>query len=320
MPDRVDRTERLLNLVFALMATARPVPRHTLRDVVPGYREAASDSAFERMFERDKDELRSMGIPVETVLDDTGEVLGYRIPRDAYAMDPLDLTLAERSAIAVAAQVWGQAGVGPVAGTAVRKFEALLGGPETWVPASLAGEVALGSTEAALLPLLQAIRTDRVVTFAYRTPAAESAQVRTVSPMRLASIDGHWRLTGHDHDRDAERTFRLSRIQGTVTVTARPRVDAGAGATGEGDAPEASVHATVAVVPLRGASLRRAAQPGQPMSFDGELVVSFDSTEALIAALCAAGADARVIDPPEIVTEVCRRLALVQERHAGGGA
>ena len=69
---------------------------------------------FERMFERDKDELRSMGIPVETVLDVNGEVRGYRIPQESYALAEVDLTFAERAAVAVAAQVWGQAFEAPL--------------------------------------------------------------------------------------------------------------------------------------------------------------------------------------------------------------
>ncbi len=76
-----DRTERLLNLLFALMASARPVPKHVLRDAIDAYRESPSDDAFERMFERDKDELRSMGVPILTVegSDGVGGIEGYRV-------------------------------------------------------------------------------------------------------------------------------------------------------------------------------------------------------------------------------------------------
>ena len=70
MAERVERTERLLNLVIALMGTQRAMARSAIRAQVPGYASAASDAAFERMFERDKDELRSMGVPIETVADD----------------------------------------------------------------------------------------------------------------------------------------------------------------------------------------------------------------------------------------------------------
>ena len=80
-----------------------------------------------RMFERDKDELRSMGIPVDTVTDTSGEVVGYRIVEESYALQPIDFTVDERAAVAVAAQVWSRAAIAPVAGTALRKLESLDG-------------------------------------------------------------------------------------------------------------------------------------------------------------------------------------------------
>ena len=125
MADPVERTERLLNLVICLMATTTAVPRAAIRAQIPGYMQAASDSAFERMFERDKDELRSMGIPVETVVDASGEVRGYRIPQEDYALQDLDLNLAERAAVVVGSQVWGQALIAPLAGSALRKLQSV---------------------------------------------------------------------------------------------------------------------------------------------------------------------------------------------------
>ena len=64
MPERIDRTERLLNLVICLMATQAAVSRAQIERQIPGYAQAASPGAFERMFERDKDELRDMGVPL----------------------------------------------------------------------------------------------------------------------------------------------------------------------------------------------------------------------------------------------------------------
>ena len=97
---RVDRTERLLNVVFCLLGASRAIPRWDIRRLVAGYDVDASDAAFERMFERDKDELRGMGIPVETVLDVNGEVEGYLIARQT---TPEDLNF---SAEELALLVW----------------------------------------------------------------------------------------------------------------------------------------------------------------------------------------------------------------------
>ena len=128
-PVRIERTERLLNLVLCLMATRRAVARSDIHASVPGYGPVASGPAFERMFERDKDELRGMGIPVETVFDAHGDIEGYRIARDQYALPPLDFTSAELAVIALAAGVWDEAILGPSATTALRKIEAVQGEP-----------------------------------------------------------------------------------------------------------------------------------------------------------------------------------------------
>jgi proteasome accessory factor B len=328
MTDRIDRTERLLNLVICLMATSHAVSRAQIQRDIPGYAESASETAFERMFERDKDELRSMGIPVETVSDTSGEVLGYRIPQDSYAMASVDLTIAERAAVAVASQVWGQAIAAPVAGTALRKLESTERGSDMWAPAGLRGSVQLTTSDAALLPLMAAIRQDRVVTFPYRTPTQSEATVRTVSPWGLRSAAGHWFLVAHDEDREATRTFRLSRFAGPVTVTARerahrPPADFDISAPpGIDAADDVTVRARVRVAPGRAASLRRRAEV--PDEVDRwtveELSVPGSSVEELTALACAAGPDAVVLEPPELVAAVSAALERIRSIHAGAAS
>ncbi|MEI6360570.1 MAG: WYL domain-containing protein [Actinomycetes bacterium] len=322
MTERVDRTERLLNLVICLMATHGTVSRSDIQRQIPGYGESASPTAFERMFERDKDELRSMGIPIETVTDASGEVQGYRIPRDSYVLENLDFTFEERAAIAVAAQVWGTAAIGPVAGTAVRKLEAV--DSDGWSPAALAGSVQVTSSDAALLPLMSAIRADRIVTFAYRTPADPEARQREVSPWGLRASSGRWFLVGFDEQRDAVRTFRLSRIAGPVTVTARTRTHPPAPdfdiATVNRPDDEPTVTATVRVAPGRVASLRRMAAPGPEGAPADELTIQASSRDGLISLICAAGADAVALAPQELVADVVASLAAVRDAHSSGAA
>ena len=321
MSERIERTERLLNLVIALMASESAVSRADIHRSIPGYAEAASPAAFERMFERDKDELRSMGIPVETVLDVNGEVRGYRIPQDSYALAEVDLTVAERAAVAVAAQVWGQASVGPVAGTALRKLESV--DDTEWAPAGLRGTVQLTAADGALLPLMSAVRQHRAVTFPYRTPADDTAGSRTVTPWGLRSTRGNWFLVGHDHDRDAERTFRLSRIVGTVTAAAavepvRPPEGFDVGAYVIGPGGDEQVHTRVRALPGQAASLRRLAVPGEGSDpwTDVEFTVATGSLDQLVSLACAAGADAVVVDPPEAVAAVRLALEAVLAGHA----
>lgn len=322
MADRIDRTERLLNLVICLMATSNAVPRSDIRDRIPGYSDAPTDTAFERMFERDKDELRSMGIPVDTVTDVNGEVLGYRIVEESYALQPIEFTIEERAAVAVAAQVWGRATVAPVAGTALRKLESLDADASAWEPSDLRGPVQLTASDAALLPLMSAIRHDRVVLFDYRTPQSDDSARRTVSPWGLRSTSGRWFLVGYDHDREAQRTFRLSRIDGVVTVTARPRehsapadfdIDAD---SGDGFSDEV-IEATIRLTPHRGAALRRIAIPTDQDVYSAQSVkVSARSLDELVALVCATGADAVVLEPPEVVSAVVAALTALHLTHS----
>lgn len=325
MSERIERTERLLNLVIALMASESAVSRADIHRHIPGYAQAASPAAFERMFERDKDELRSMGIPVETVLDVNGEVRGYRIPQDSYALAEIELTVAERAAIAVAAQVWGQASVGPVAGTALRKLESA--DDTEWAPAGLRGTVQLTAADGALLPLMSAVRQHRVVTFPYRTPADDAPGTRTVTPWGLRSTRGNWFLVAHDHDRSAERTFRLSRIVGTVTVVAtaqavRPPEGFDVGAYVIGPGGDEQVLTRIRAVPGRAASLRAlaVAAEGTDAWTTEEFTVSTGSLDQLASLACAAGPDATVVGPPEAVAAVRAALEAVLAGHTAGRA
>jgi predicted DNA-binding transcriptional regulator YafY len=323
MSERIERTERLLNLVIALMASESAVSRADIHRHIPGYSQTASAAAFERMFERDKDELRSMGIPVETVVDVNGEVRGYRIPQDRYALAELDLTVPERAAIAVAAQVWGQAALGPVAGTALLKLESL--DDSEWAPAGLRGTVQLTAADGALLPLMSAVRQHRAVTFPYRTPADDAPATRTVTPWGLRSTRGTWFLVAHDHDRDAPRTFRLSRITGTVTPApgtepVRPPEGFDVGSHPIGAGGDDPVTARIRALPGRAASLRRLAVDDDdidPWTVE-EFTVAVGSLDQLTSLACAAGPDVVVLEPPDAVTAVRSALEAIVAAHAPG--
>ena len=87
------KSERLLNLLIALLVSRGYVDKHRLREVIPDYREAGSEDAFEKMFERDKEDLRALGVPIETGGFDPlfGDEAGYRIPRQAFELPQIDL-------------------------------------------------------------------------------------------------------------------------------------------------------------------------------------------------------------------------------------
>src|SRR5262245_11730040 len=119
-------TERLLNLTICLMAGRRPLSKADLRGMIADYRNATSDESFERMFERDKDDLREMGIPLVTELQDAffEDEVGYRIDPKAYALPEIEVGPDEMAVLTLAARAWQQAALAPAATAALRKLEA----------------------------------------------------------------------------------------------------------------------------------------------------------------------------------------------------
>lgn len=194
----VQRLERLINLVAALLEASRPLTRQELRERVPGY--SADEVAFRRAFERDKDALRQMGIPidVEPVDDRMGERSeGYRVRKEEYSLPDPGLDSEELAALHLAA-------------TAVR----LEDDPATAALWKLGGAPGTpAGTTVAALPQAEhlgaffgAIADRRSVSFEYR------GVTRHVDPYRLAFRNGHWYLTAFDRDRNEERSFRLDRV------------------------------------------------------------------------------------------------------------
>src|ERR1700744_4042891 len=96
------KVERLVNLVIALLSTRGFITAEKIRRSLAGYSASPSVEAFSRMFERDKNELRDLGVPLEvgrvSALDPTE---GYRINREAYALPAVELTDDAAAAVAV---------------------------------------------------------------------------------------------------------------------------------------------------------------------------------------------------------------------------
>ncbi len=317
-----DRTERLLNLLFALMASSRPVPKQVLRDVIDAYRTSPSVEAFERMFERDKDELRSMGVPVETVegSDGAGGIEGYRVAASAYALPEVDFTADELAVLGLAARVWEQASLGPAAQRAVRKLEAMGSGVVVDGPVGI--ETRIATAEPSFPVLLDAVRSRRAVRFEYRKPGDDAPEQRAVQPWGVASRRGHWYLVGHDLDRGAPRVFRLSRVVGAATAY---------GAAGSYDVPEGidvagmiaasaprpgALAARIRVAPGRANGLRRRATAASPDGDGDVLEVPYSDDEAMAADVVGLGAAAVVLEPASLRSAVVRRLRVA----AGVGA
>jgi proteasome accessory factor B len=207
------KTERLLGLVVCLLSSPRYLTAVQIREAVPGYPE--SFEAFKRMFERDKEELRELGIPLETGFNSAGDdEAGYRIPRQAYVLPEIRLEPDEAAVLSLAARVWRQAELAGAAAGALLKLRAA--GVEAEETAQPGIEPRLLAGEAAFGPLWEGVRDRRPVTFAYRAAGRSEAQQRHLQPWGVVNRHGRWYVAGYDTDRDAVRVFRLSRIDGDV--------------------------------------------------------------------------------------------------------
>jgi proteasome accessory factor B len=197
----VPKLERLLTLVNVLMASPRHLSALEVRRRVPGY--AEDDDSFRRGFERDKAELREMGIPFDMgeVPNTDPPIVGYRIlSRDCTLRDP-GLEDDELDALRLAVAL-----VGSGDGAGQRALHKLGGGvsggtPRTELPA-----------DPDLVAAFTGVSERRRLRFAYR------GVERVLDPYRLQFARDRWYLLGHDHTRDDLRWFRLGRVDGAIAV------------------------------------------------------------------------------------------------------
>lgn len=327
------KTERILNLTICLLVSGRYLPKSQIREAVEGYHDL-SDSAFERTFERDKDELRALGVPIEVGSFDAffDDEPGYRIKASEFELPPVELDADEAAVVGVAARVWQHASVAESTQSALAKLRAAGVEPDTSQLATL--EPSVQAREEAFEPLWTAV-LDRVrVSFTYR-----GTEKRTLEPWGMTASKGRWYVIGYDTDRAATRMFKLTRI------TDKPRRLSKVGAyevpedldlralARSLDPREPHRTATIAVRAGKGPTLRRQSRPsdqpdgaaaadGPAASTEAEtgarlpvgfevLRVAYSDRHTLAEEVVRYGADAIVLDPPELRERVLDMLGRV---------
>jgi proteasome accessory factor B len=313
----IAKAERLMNLALCLLGTRRPLSKRELRSSIEAYLEAGTDDSFNRMFERDKDDLRELGLVIETVENVDGET-GYLARRDSNRLPAITLDAEEAAALGLAAKVWQQARLAGAASGALQKLRAA-GMPEAedaYEAHHGALEPRIPVHEAAFEPLMLACRDRRPVAFDYRKANSARPEPRQVEPWTLECWRGHWYLVGWDRERGAERVFRLSRITGRVrsrsgvfrapvpdVVTVRETVESWAGET-------ATRSALIRLRTGCGYPLRSRALSSRELG-DGwdELEVPYG--HGLDAWLVEFGPDVVVLEPADLRADVLDRLRAV---------
>jgi len=318
------KSERLLNLLIMLLVQRHYVAKDRIRTILyPG----SSTEAFEKMFERDKEELRSLGVPIEVGSMDAyfEDEPGYRIRPDELALPDVELTADEAAVIGLATRVWEHARLAEATTEAVRKLTAL--GVPTDVSALDIAQPRLSADEPSFDVFWEAVQERTPVEFGYRRSGAASTSTRHVQPWGVVRYSGRWYVVGLDTDRGEERVFRLSRVQGEARKVGRPgsfAIPPGTDvrATTVRLAPAPTVTRVVLLVRAgAGLALRREAEsveddargPDDRTGWD-RLVLTRRSDAA--DELLGYGADVYVEEPAELRAEVVRRLTAVVERSA----
>jgi proteasome accessory factor B len=315
------RTERLLSIVVLLLSSRRYLTAEQIRASVFGYPDAGE--SFKRMFERDKEELRELGIPLETgkssALDDE---IGYRIRRQDYELPEIHLTPDEAAALGIASRVWQSAELAGAYAGALLKLKAASGdndGEEDAQRMSRSIEPRLTTQEKAFGPLWEAVRDRRPVTFTHQAGGRPDAIKRELEPWGVVNRRGHWYVAGHDRGREAPRVFRMSRITGPVRLSGPPGsvkvpdgVDVGAMVKDWDRTPPRDRTAVLRIragagVPLRQWARDVAADTDAAPGWD-RVTLSFADSGWYAEYLASFGPDIVVLDPPDLREAVIRRL------------
>lgn len=300
-----EKAERLLNLTVALLETRRPLTFADLRGKVAGYDQPQFESA-RRKFERDKDELRSLGVPVETVpAPHAAADVGYTIDRGDYELGEIALDAREVAALAVALHMTGE----ERARLGLAKIAALApdprgGSPE--LPARIHPELD------DLDGIAEALLERRALRFTYRSARGELSE-RTVDPHAVVQRSGAWYLVGRDHDRDATRAFRLERFESRPSpvgdpgsFTPPPEID---GAELVAGPPGDAVDIVVAATPRVAWRLERGGQVrGEREDGRREIVFRDADPNRVLPRVLALGPEAEVIAPRTVRDEAADRL------------
>lgn len=307
------KSERIMNLAICLLMARRFIDRARIREVVEGYA-GLSDAAFERTFERDKDELRALGVPVETGSNSPffPDEVGYRIRRKDFELPPIEFTPAETAALGLATRVWDSATQADQAISALAKLRAAGIDPDPTRLQGLAPSV--GAHEPGFEPLWQATISRTPAAFGYR------GEQRQVEPWAMTYRRGSWYLLGRDLTRQAPRVFKVTRIEDEVRLVGKPgayvipAVDmAELLATLEPSRPDAE--ALVAIRHDRAPDLRRRGTAADtpvplPPGF-AAYRVSYARHGDFVGDVCAHGPDVLVIEPAEIRTAVIDQLRAI---------
>lgn len=202
------KTERLINLTLALLASKRYLSKAEILRNIPGYE--GSPETKERMFERDKDDLRSLGIQIDVNNFDPlfEDEQGYLIKSDSFQFAENEFTKEELLLLTMAANLWHDSAVEMDSQNALLKIQSLSGPVEN----DMTTTPTLRITEdwQLLVSIFTAVQNKQILEFSYR------GKKRQVNPYGLYSSKGFWYLIAFEIN--VIKSFKLVRIEGEVDL------------------------------------------------------------------------------------------------------
>ena len=309
------KIERLINLTIALLATKRYLTKSEIFNSVDGYE--GTPETKERMFERDKDDLRSLGIEIEVGSFDPlfNDEAGYKIKQEKYQFELGDISSTDVSLLSLAAEAWQAASFGDVAQKALLKLRSIgIASDEISIPGSV-HKLNDGGQDLSLIT--KAIAQNQILNFAYLDSSMKSF-ARSVVPIALSTRSGYWYLSGVDQEIQEIRTFRIDRIQGEVSASEGPRdFETPVGF----DASKALSHSPTndfAVIDVRvgkATSLRALAISTKSLGEWDQIRVPIFNLDSMASLVLWHGQDALVQEPENLKKLVIRHLEALVHNH-----
>ncbi|MSO42976.1 MAG: WYL domain-containing protein [Candidatus Planktophila sp.] len=309
------KIERLINLTIALLATKRYLTKTEIFRSVEGYEGSAETK--ERMFERDKDDLRSLGIDIEVGSFDPlfHDEAGYRIKQEKYQLDLGEITPIEISLLSLAAEAWQGASLDEAAQRALVKLKSM------GIPVDdliLPGAVhKLSDSGEDLALLTKAIAEHQRLSFTY-VDAALKKQVRSIVPIGLSTRSGLWYITGVDQKIEEIRTFRIDRIDGEITTSKGPKdfeTPAGFDPKRVFDSQGTNTFALVDVRKGKASALRALASTEHSLGEWDQLRIPILNVNSLASLVLWHGEDAFVQEPQDLRDLVIQHLEALVSNH-----
>jgi proteasome accessory factor B len=294
------KSERLVNLTIALLGTKRWLTKTEIFQSIDGY-EGEAD-AKERMFERDKDDLRKLGITIEVGSFDPlfDDEVGYRIRPESYSTNLTSLTSREFSLISLATKAWQGAILDSTALSALLKLKSL--GIESDFDSLPAIGPHMRNSDSNLPPVIDAISQRIVISFSYIN-ADDNSEVRTLEPYGVGTKDGYWYVAGKDLNRREIRLFRFDRFDSDITFQGK---SGSFSAPDEFsmksllDNPEKVKSATVRVRRGKALALRKKALSTTPLDDWDDLEIAYIDEALFIHDVLWHGSDAVIISPENV--------------------